>query len=317
MHRTLEHLQLQAQAWGHASQIGEQLARTDFAGQFKGKPADMTVAILAGASLGIPPEQIGKSIYVVHGTPGLYGKAALAIAKANGYEVERVTYTAQEVAIKVTAPNGATFETSYTFSRAEREGLVKGNKLQYTTRPEKMLFWKCVGEAADQFFPHLLNGMPIKEDWEQSEPIKAQATRVNTPEIAEKAAARTANATDAVASILARGQNDAQQAHQDAGTAPVTPESTEQAATPQEATQPADITDAIELDDEGYPYPNTGNDDVDDNLFDVIARIKAAATMDDLMAIYTAEFSNYVGHAAGLLKVALTTRKNVIAGGAL
>ena len=29
MHRTLEHLQLQAQAWGHASQIGEQLARTD------------------------------------------------------------------------------------------------------------------------------------------------------------------------------------------------------------------------------------------------------------------------------------------------
>ena len=49
----LEQLQAQAQSWVAASQIAEQLAKTDFAGPFKGKPNDMAAAILKGATLSL------------------------------------------------------------------------------------------------------------------------------------------------------------------------------------------------------------------------------------------------------------------------
>lgn len=176
----LEQLKSYAESWGAAASIAEDMARTDFAGQFKGKPADMAAAILKGASVGIQPADVGKAIYVVHGAPSLYGKTAMQIARSHGYKFERVEYSPQKVHLRCYAPDGDSDESIYTYERATREGLVKGNKVQYETRPEKMMFWKCVGELADQFFPHLTGGMGIKEDMEQS-PIKATATRKDRP----------------------------------------------------------------------------------------------------------------------------------------
>lgn len=176
----LEQLKAYADSWGAAATIADRLARTDFAGQFKGKPADMAAAILKGASLGIKPEDVGKAIYVVHGSPELYGKTAMQIARSHGYKFERVEFGPKKVHLRCYAPDGDMDYSEYTYERATREGLVKGNKQQYETRPEKMLFWKCVGELADQFFPHLTGGMGIKEDVEQS-PIKATATRKDRP----------------------------------------------------------------------------------------------------------------------------------------
>lgn len=182
----LEQLQAQAQSWVAASQIAEQLAKTDFAGPFKGKPNDMAAAILKGATLGIPPESIGKSIYVVHGTPSLYGKAALAIALQHGYIAETIEDTPTAVTVRMTSPKGQEMEVRYTIERATKEGLVKGNKAQYETRPSKMLYWKCIGELTDRMIPHLTGGMPIKEDWEQS-PVKMTATREDVRAKAESA----------------------------------------------------------------------------------------------------------------------------------
>lgn len=176
----LEQLKSYADSWGAAATIAEQMARTDFAGQFKNKPADMAAAILKGASVGIQPADVGKAIYVVHGAPALYGKTAMQIARSHGYKFERVEFGPKKVYLRCYAPDGDSDESIYTYERATREGLVKGNKQQYETRPEKMLFWKCVGELADQFFPHLTGGMGIKEDMEQS-PIKATAVRKDRP----------------------------------------------------------------------------------------------------------------------------------------
>lgn len=179
--RVLEQMQSYAQAWSSAATLGEQLARTDFAGPFKGKPADMTVAILKGANLGIPPTDIGKAIYVVHGTPALYGKTALAIALQHGYIAETLEDTPTAVTVRMSSPQGQQMDVRYTIERATQEGLVKGNKAQYDTRPSKMLYWKCIGELTDRMIPHLTGGMPIKEDVEQS-PIKVTATRQDRPQ---------------------------------------------------------------------------------------------------------------------------------------
>ncbi|QRP20942.1 hypothetical protein [Corynebacterium macginleyi] len=177
----LEQLRLQVEAWSAAAQIAERIARTDFAGPFKNKPADMAAAILKGATLGIPPESIGKSIYVVHGTPMLYGKTALAIALSHGYETETIEDSAKAVTVRMISPKGRSMEVRYTIERATREGLVKGNKVQYETRPSKMLYWKCIGELTDRMIPHLTGGMPVKEDWEQSPTNKVTATRLDQP----------------------------------------------------------------------------------------------------------------------------------------
>lgn len=176
----LDQMKSYAEAWGSAAQIAEQIARTDFAGPFKGKPADLAVAILKGTSIGIQPADIGKAIYVVHGTPALYGKTALAIALNNGYIAETIEDTPKAVTVRMTAPHGQQMEVRYTIERATQEGLVKGNKVQYETRPSKMLYWKCIGELTDRMIPHLTGGMPIKEDVEQS-PVRMQATRTDEP----------------------------------------------------------------------------------------------------------------------------------------
>ena len=175
----LNELQSYAEAWGAAASISEQLARTDFAGPFKGKPADMAAAILKGATIGIPPADIGKAIYVVHGTPALYGKTALAIALRHGYQAHTLEDTPEAVTVRMTSPQGQEMDVRYTIERAEKEGLVKGNAAQYKSRPSKMLYWKCIGELTDRMIPHLTGGMPIKEDVQQSTPVKATATRTD------------------------------------------------------------------------------------------------------------------------------------------
>ena len=175
----LKELQSYAEAWGAAASISEQLARTDFAGPFKGKPADMAAAILKGATIGIPPADIGKAIYVVHGTPALYGKTALAIALRHGYQANTLEDTPEAVTVRMTSPQGQEMDVRYTIERAEKEGLVKGNAAQYKSRPSKMLYWKCIGELTDRMIPHLTGGMPIKEDVQQSAPVKATATRAD------------------------------------------------------------------------------------------------------------------------------------------
>ena len=175
----LKELQSYAEAWGAAASISEQLARTDFAGPFKGKPADMAAAILKGATIGIPPADIGKAIYVVHGTPALYGKTALAIALRHGYQADTLEDTPEAVTVRMTSPQGQEMDVRYTIERAEKEGLVKGNAAQYKSRPSKMLYWKCIGELTDRMIPHLTGGMPIKEDVQQSTPVKATATRAD------------------------------------------------------------------------------------------------------------------------------------------
>lgn len=174
----LDQMMAYGQAWSQAASLGEQLAKTDFAGPFKGKPGDMTVAILKGANLGIPPTDIGKAIYVVHGTPALYGKTALAIALQHGYIAETVEDSPKAVAVRMTSPDGQEMEVRYTIERATAEGLVKGNKIQYETRPSKMLYWKCIGELTDRMIPHLTGGMPVKEDVEQST-VKYESKRLD------------------------------------------------------------------------------------------------------------------------------------------
>lgn len=172
-------LQQQAESWGAAAQIAEQLARTDFAGPFKGKPADLAAAILKGAELGIPAASIGKAIYVVHGAPALYGKTSLAIALQHGYTADTIEDSAEAVTVRMTSPTGQVMEVRYTIQRAEQEGLVKGNSAQYKSRPSKMLYWKCIGELTDRMIPHLTGGMPVKEDIEQSQPVRATAERTD------------------------------------------------------------------------------------------------------------------------------------------
>ena len=172
-------LEKYARSMDVADRIAEGIYRTDYAGPFKGKKADMAIAILSAAGLGIRPENVGKAIYVVHGSPALYGKTALAIAKSHGYKMRKTEESPQAVTCVFTAPDGEEYPVTYTYERAEREGLVKGNAAQYKSRPEKMLTWKCVGEAADMFFPHILNNLPVKEDIEQGAPVKATATRTD------------------------------------------------------------------------------------------------------------------------------------------
>lgn len=179
----LENLKQQAESWQLAATIANQIAKTDMAGPFKGKPQDLAAAILKAASVGIPAEDVGKCIYVVHGNPDLKGETAIAIARTNGYRFE-FDCTPERAIVRCTAPNGEVDESEFTIEQARKRGLVERNKNGYTTMPETMLQWRAVGAQARRFYPHLLHGMGIAEDTRQDAPIKATARRVDRPKTA-------------------------------------------------------------------------------------------------------------------------------------
>ncbi|MFI6534157.1 hypothetical protein ACIBHY_16980 [Nonomuraea sp. NPDC050547] len=142
-----------------AEQIAEALARSSFVPTtMRGKPAEITAAILAGQELGMQPMAALRSIDIIHGTPGLRAHAMRGLVQSRGHKVQVVESTDTVCIIRGQRKGEAEWQqVEWTIERAARLGLTKD---QWTKQPRTMLVARATGEICRLIASDVLHAMP-------------------------------------------------------------------------------------------------------------------------------------------------------------
>lgn len=153
-----------ALAMADAHSIATAIANTSIVpAHFRGKPDDLTAAILYGATLGFDPMQSARQIYVVHGQTALYARAMSSLVLSRGHDLWTVESTDDAVTVAGRRKGTHHEEVStWTYARAEKAGYTKNDK--YQTDPQGMLYAKAVSEVCRKIAPDVLNGVYAAEE---------------------------------------------------------------------------------------------------------------------------------------------------------
>lgn len=138
---------------------------------FKGKPADILVAVQWGAEVGLSPMQALQNIAVINGKPSIYGDAALALAQGNpeyaGHK-EWITGDGDKAVAHCLfkrVRHGQTIETERTFSVADAKAArLWGKPGPWQQYPARMLQMRARGFALRDAFADALRGVITAEE---------------------------------------------------------------------------------------------------------------------------------------------------------
>ncbi|MDP3911166.1 MAG: hypothetical protein Q8Q14_12315 [Gemmatimonadales bacterium] len=144
---------------------------------YRGRPADVMVAMQMGAELGLPPMVSLNYIAVVKGRASLWGNGAKALVLAHPDCVGLRLYTEGEgeqmVAVCVARRRGRDdVERRFTVAQAKKAGLW--GKHTWSSNPDDMLMWKAFHRAASDQWADVLCGLHVAEDLMSPEPIRGE-----------------------------------------------------------------------------------------------------------------------------------------------
>lgn len=167
-----------AQAMSDANAIATAVCRTEMVpAHFRGKPDDLTAAILYGATLGFDPMQSARQVYIVHGQAGLYARSMAALVLSAGHQVWTVESADDGVTVAGKRRGSEHVEQStWTPRRAQLAGYTNNKK--YDTDPQAMLYAKALSEVCRKIAPDVLNGVYAVEELQMErfdEPTPAAA----------------------------------------------------------------------------------------------------------------------------------------------
>jgi hypothetical protein len=171
-----------------AQLVAESLARTSFVpASLRGRPDDITAAILAGQELDLPPMATLRSMDIINGTPALRAHAMRGLVQSKGHKVwvepgaskERVVVCGQR-----RDPDGSygeVQESVWDVERATVMGLI--NKPEWKKQPQTMLTARATGEICRLIASDVLYAMPYAAEELDGEPGPEQTTRVTAAEV--------------------------------------------------------------------------------------------------------------------------------------
>lgn len=169
-----------------AAGIAKSLAATSFVpASLRGKPADITAAILAGQELGLQPMATLRSIDVIQGTPALRAHAMRGLVQSRGFSVEVVESDDTHCVVRGKRnPVDAWQTVEWTLDRAKKMGLT--DKDQWKKQPRTMLIARATSEMCRLIAADVLYAMPYSAEELDGEPVRATAmvsSRVTASEI--------------------------------------------------------------------------------------------------------------------------------------
>lgn len=125
-------------------------------------PEKLTVAILHGLELGLPPMMSVNKIAVVNGRPTLWGDAVPALLWSRGFRLDEAV--ADNVATcTVTRPDGHKVTRTFSEQDARKAGLW-GKAGPWTQYPSRMLQMRARGLAARDGAADALSGLYLQEE---------------------------------------------------------------------------------------------------------------------------------------------------------
>lgn len=141
------------------SNIAANIATTSLAGQYRGKPDEVTAVILAGHELGIQPMTSLKSIDVIQGQPALRAHAMRGLLQSKGHEIELVESDDTHCVMRGRRKGADEWQqVVWDIPRAQRLGLM--GKDQWKKQPKTMLINRATGEICRLVASDALHGMP-------------------------------------------------------------------------------------------------------------------------------------------------------------
>ena len=157
-----------------ALKISEMFAKSDLVpDNYRNKPANIFLAVSAGASLGLAPFQAMQNIAVINGKPSIWGDALLAMVRNDkrclsvkeSIEGEGNARTAT-CSVSRLAPNGETevITASFSMNNAQKAGLL--NRKPWQSYPDRMLQMRARGFALRDAFADVIGGLISGEEAE-------------------------------------------------------------------------------------------------------------------------------------------------------
>ncbi|MFD7066106.1 hypothetical protein ACFV97_02600 [Streptomyces sp. NPDC059913] len=166
-----------------AAQIATSLARTSFVpASLRGKPEDITAAILAGQELGLQPMATLRSMDVIQGTPALRAHAMRGLVQSHGHSVQLVDSTSEYCAMRGRRRGDTEWQTvEWDLQRAAGLGLT--GKSEWKKQPKTMLVARATGEICRLIASDVLYAMPYAaEELTDAEPDEFPGTAI-TPRV--------------------------------------------------------------------------------------------------------------------------------------
>lgn len=169
-----------------AAQIAKSLAATSFVpASLRGKPADVTAAILAGQELGLQPMATLRSMDVIQGTPALRAHAMRGLVQSRGHSVQVLTATDERCVVRGRRAGEEEWqECEWTIERAAKLGLT--GKDQWKKQPKTMLIARATGEVCRLIAADVLYAMPyaVEElDTDAPQVVRVESARVTAAEV--------------------------------------------------------------------------------------------------------------------------------------
>lgn len=145
--------------------VAKCIAESGLAPQGMRTPEQVTVAILTGLEIGLPPMFAIQKIAVINGRPSIWGDAVPALLWARGFKIsERIE---EDVAhCEVMRPDGSVIARSFSVAQAKKAGLwdKAGPWKQY---PDRMLQMRARGLACRDGAPDVLSGLYLAEETQE------------------------------------------------------------------------------------------------------------------------------------------------------
>lgn len=141
---------------------------------FIGKPANVLLAVMHGAEVGLSPAQSLSSIMVVNSRASIWGDALLGIVKASSvYEWSKDGYDAAvengTAWFEVKRKNEEPLRRTFSMDDAKRANLA-GKPGPWQNYPKRMLYMRARAFALRDAFPDLLNGLSVAEEMQDTIP---------------------------------------------------------------------------------------------------------------------------------------------------
>ena len=148
------------------------IAKSGLAPQGLKSAEQITIAIMHGAEIGLPPMQAIQRIAVVNGRPTIWGDAVPALLLARGFRIEETIDGIEDgrgATCTVTRPDGTKITRRFSIGDAKLAGLW-GKAGPWKQYPERMLQMRARGYAARDGAADVLSGLYIAEEVQDIDP---------------------------------------------------------------------------------------------------------------------------------------------------
>jgi hypothetical protein len=135
---------------------------------FKGKPANVLIAMQMGAEVGLAPMAALQNIAVINGRPSIWGDAALGIVMVHPeYEWHKESLTGENLTMvaqfTIKRMGQEPYVTQFSVADAQKSKLW-GKEGPWQTYPKRMLQMRARGFGIRDKFPDALRGLNLAEE---------------------------------------------------------------------------------------------------------------------------------------------------------